>query len=132
FNGYGAKLPPGGGLLVNGSVGVGTPTPSYKLDVQGGQLNASGGLCIAGDCRVSWAQVSGGGGSTQWTTAGTNIFYNSGNVGMGVGTGTPAARLSVGGAGANVYNTDLWVENNIHVQGNETMTQGGRGRLRVG
>jgi hypothetical protein len=38
----------------------------------------------------------------------------------------------VNGAGTTVYNTDIWSENNIHVQGNETMTQGGRGRLRVG
>ncbi|MEY4744573.1 MAG: hypothetical protein RL272_518 [Candidatus Parcubacteria bacterium] len=52
---------------------------------------------------------------------------------LGVGTSSPAARLSVGGSGANVYATDVWVENNMHVQGNETMAQGGgRGRLRVG
>lgn len=47
----------------DGSVGVGTTAPAYRLDVQGGQLNASGGLCINNDCKTSWAQVGGGGGA---------------------------------------------------------------------
>jgi len=43
-----------------GNVGIGTVSPGYKLDVQGGQANASGGLCIAGDCKTAWSQVGGG------------------------------------------------------------------------
>jgi hypothetical protein len=78
-------------ILNAGNVGIGTTTPAYRFDVQGGALNASGGLCIAGDCRTSWSQVGGGAGSSQWTTSGTNIFYNSGNV--GIGTTTPATSL---------------------------------------
>jgi len=186
----------------SGNVGVGTASPGYRLDVQGGQLNASGGLCIAGDCRVSWSQVANGSGSTQWSTSGTSVYYNSGSVGIGaadpsfggavgakltvvnpgtaiaaaystgqlsfalnpqsngswtmydraasggaawtggitqqsgnvgIGTGSPQVRLSVGGAGVNVYATDGWVERNLHVQGPEALVQGGgRGRLRVG
>jgi hypothetical protein len=50
----------------------------------------------------------------------------------GLNAGAAAVRLAVSGNGTNVYSTDVWVENNIHVQGNETMNQGGRGRLRVG
>lgn len=82
----------------SGSVGVGTSTPNYRLDVQGGQLNASGGLCIAGDCKTAWSQV--GGGTSQWTTAGTNIYFNTGNVGVGTTNPTTAKLVVSGTAGA--------------------------------
>jgi hypothetical protein len=80
-------------LTQAGSVGVGTGTPGFRLDVQGGQINSSAGLCIAGDCKTAWSQVGGGGGS-QWTTSGANIFYNAGYVGVGASAG-PVARLDV-------------------------------------
>jgi len=82
-----------------GYVGIGAPTPNYKLDVQGGQINASGGLCIAGDCKTAWSQV--GGGSSQWTTAGTTIYYNAGNI--GIGTNSPLALLDVRNGDGNFY-----------------------------
>jgi hypothetical protein len=78
-------------ITSGGNVGVGTASPGYRLDVQGGQVNASGGLCIAGDCKSSWAQVSGSG--SQWSTSGAYVYYNSGNV--GIGTPTPEAKLEV-------------------------------------
>lgn len=78
----------------NGKVGIGTAGPNFKLDVQGGPVNAPGGLCIAGDCKTAWSQV--GGGSSQWTTSGANIFYNSGNVGIGT-SAAPTSRLQVNG-----------------------------------
>lgn len=76
------------------NVGIGVAYPNYKFDVQGGMVNASGGLCIAGDCKTAWSQVAGGGTSSQWTTVGSNIHYSSGNV--GVGTTVPAFDSNVG------------------------------------
>lgn len=56
---------------------------------------------------------------------------SGGNV--GIGSTSPGTLFSVGGNGGNVYATTSWIENNIHVQGNEGLTTvGGRGRLRVG
>jgi hypothetical protein len=78
-------------LTQAGNLGIGTATPGYRLDVQGGSLNSSGGLCIAGDCKTAWSQV--GGASSQWTTSGSNIYYNSGSV--GIGTTSPSAGLDV-------------------------------------
>src|SRR5215207_6116058 len=92
-------------ITSGGNVGVGTATPGFKFDVQGGQVNASGGLCIAGDCKTSWSQV---GNSSQWATSGTNAYYTSGSV--GIGTTTPGARLDVGaGAAARGAYTDLLI-----------------------
>ncbi|MCL5012016.1 MAG: hypothetical protein M1320_01175, partial [Patescibacteria group bacterium] len=78
-------------LYDNGTnVGIGAINPLYKLDVQGGQINSSGGLCINGDCKTAWSQVTG---TNYWTATGTSIYYNSGNV--GVGTANPGAALEV-------------------------------------
>jgi hypothetical protein len=35
----------------NGNVGIGTASPGFRLDVQSGQINASGGLCMGGTVR---------------------------------------------------------------------------------
>jgi hypothetical protein len=77
-------------LDTTGSLGLGTISPAYKLDVQGGQVNASGGLCIAADCKTSWSQVGGG----QWVTNGNNI-NNSTTGNVGIGTTTPSDKLEV-------------------------------------
>lgn len=85
-------------LTQAGTLGLGTATPSssYKLDVQGGSINSSGGLCIAGVCKTDWTQVGG----SQWTTSGTTINYNTGNVGIGL-SGAPTRKLEV--FGGNVF-----------------------------
>jgi hypothetical protein len=78
-------------LTQAGNLGIGTGTPGYKLDVQAGQINASGGLCIAGDCKTGWSQVGG----SQWTTSGSSIYYSGGNI--GVGTSNPTSPLFISG-----------------------------------
>ena len=83
---YDLALNPNGG-----NVGIGTTAPTYKLHVQGGSINSSGGLCIAGDCKTSWSQVGG----SQWTTSGTTINYSTGNV--GIGTASPTEKLDITG-----------------------------------
>lgn len=82
--------------VTNGSLGVGTPTPTAKLDVQGGQINASGGLCIAGDCRTAWSNVS------PWAASGSSINFNTGNV--GIGTAAPSHALHIARTGADLNN----------------------------
>jgi hypothetical protein len=56
-----------------GRLGVGTATPGYAVDVIG-SLNVSGSLLVNG------VPFSGGGG---WLTSGANIYFNTGNVGIG-------------------------------------------------
>lgn len=91
-------------LTQAGSVGIGTTAPGFRLDVQGGSINSSGGLCIAGDCKTAWSQVGG----SQWTTSGTTINYATGNV--GVGTASPTEKLHVTG--------NVKITGNIDVSGN--------------
>ncbi len=80
----------------SGYVGIGISNPSTKLDVQGGSINASGGLCIAGVCKSSWADV---GGSSQWNSGASGIGYSSGNV--GIGTNNPANNLHLNVPGSS-------------------------------
>ena len=116
----------------NGRIGLGTATPTQKLDVQGGAINASGGLCIAGDCKTAWSQV--GGGSSQWTTAGTSIFYNTGNV--GIGTSAPGAKFQVLGLapGGTAAFTGTTFSSHFNFNGDsseDTYIRGGKAGSRV-
>ncbi len=92
----------------NSRVGIGTATPAYKLDVTG-DINFTGNLKNNGT-NVSF------GGSSQWTTVNTNeIYYNSGNV--GIGTNDPSSTLHVIGTSTlsgnvNIGAYDLTVNTN--------------------
>ena len=71
----------------DGNVGVGTTSPSYKLDVAG-DINFTGTLYQNGTA------FSGGGGSSKWSGS-TDIYYTSGDV--GIGTSSPTSKLQVNG-----------------------------------
>ncbi|WP_409479479.1 tail fiber domain-containing protein [Pseudobdellovibrio sp. HCB154] len=109
-------------VLKNGSIGIGVTTPTYTLDVSGvvnakglkingvdaGSVTSSSVIAALSytpansatvatlsssytSLAASMAAISASG--TQWTTSGANIFYNAGNVGVGVTN--PSAKLEV-------------------------------------
>jgi hypothetical protein len=99
-----ASPPTPGGVLnySGGNVGVGG-TPGYKLDVQGGQINSSGGLCIAGDCKTAWGQV----GANYWTLSGSNLYPTSTSYNLGIGTLSLDSnyKVTIGSGGIKVDST---------------------------
>jgi len=74
----------------SGNVGIGSSTSSsYKLNVAG-DINFTGTLYQNGSA------FSGGGGSSQWTTSGSNITFSNGNVGIyGTSVQTPSSKLEI-------------------------------------
>lgn len=136
-------------VMSGGNVGIGTNAPTYLLT-----LGAPGSVFGVENTASFLAKNGGGTYETylwpRWSdnvmylnygSAGFNIRNNASTTSMfmtnaglvGVGNFTnPQVRLAIDGAGINVYATSAWVENNMHVQGNEVLTIGGRGRLRVG
>ena len=66
-----------------------------NIKVNGGQ-GSDGQVLTSTGSGVAWETPSGGGGgSSQWTTIGSNIYYNTGNVGINLSY--PKARLHVEG-----------------------------------
>jgi hypothetical protein len=104
-----------------GNVGVGVLSPNHKLDVSG-NINASTGLCINGDCKSAWSQV--GGGASQWADgASSSINYGTGNV--GIGTTTPTQKLEINGAAlvSTVYGSSA-ASGTLTLQSTSSTTKG--------
>jgi hypothetical protein len=88
-------------FYTGGNVGIGTASPVSKLDVNG-TLNATS-LCIAGDCKTAWSQV-GGSGATGWAVSGINVYNDTTNVKVGIGTASPSNKLSIYGTSGHLLN----------------------------
>lgn len=86
--GAGVANSPGNVILSNlgGNVGIGVSIPAFRLDVNG-EINATG-------LRINGAPIATGGAS-QWTTAGSSIYYMSN---VGIGTNSPVTKLHVAGS----------------------------------
>ena len=77
-------------ISAGGNVGIGTTAPSEALDVVG-NITATGDICADGNC-LSDAVA----GTSQWTTTGSDIYYNTGDV--GIGTTSPSTKLHINGS----------------------------------
>ena len=113
-----------------GNVGIGTSAPTGLLSLQG-PVSQHGLMTFFSPT----ADFEYDGGDDKLfvfrnINADGKTAFMGGNV--GIGTPQPNVALAIRGDGINVYATDAWVENNMHVQGNEALTQGGRGRMRLG
>jgi hypothetical protein len=89
---------PANGLIVSGNVGIGTTTPGSALTVAG-NIYATGTLSVASSTFTNFTLGSipffGTGGVLAQSNS--NLFWDGTNSRLGIGTTTPAYKLSVGG-----------------------------------
>jgi len=76
-----------------GNVGIGTVNPQANLEVTG-DIKVTGGIRFQdGTYQVSASSGNNSGGTSNWTTSGSNVYRLSGNV--GIGTTAPQTGLEV-------------------------------------
>jgi hypothetical protein len=93
-----------------GNVGIRNTAPGYALDVTG-DINITGSFRVNGTAFTS--------SSSQWTTNGTNIYYNSGNVGIGITN--PSVRLDING-NVKIQNSRVGIQTSGFAIDNNYMT----------
>ena len=97
----------------SGDVGIWNESPAYALDVTG-DINFTGNLRDSGNI----VQFS------QWITSGNDIYYDSGNV--GIGTDSPGGDLGIKSSSTGSYLLNLDYANNTDMGGfYESATLGG-------
>jgi hypothetical protein len=102
--------------ILNNYVGIGTTSPTTELDINGSlsvtastTFNGVEYLFPSSDGSANQALLTNGAGGlswgvgSQWTTTGSDIYYSTGNV--GIGTSTPSAKLDV--VGTSEFTGDL-------------------------
>ncbi|MFA5000454.1 MAG: hypothetical protein WC545_03790 [Patescibacteria group bacterium] len=115
--GIGMAAPSNGRLAIDGRVGIGTATPDFTLDVNTAELvnytisagnKRIGNVAMpAEDADVATkgyldASLEGGSGQTvgYWALDGNNLFASSTDWNVGIGTTTPANKLTIQGSGS--------------------------------
>ncbi len=94
-------------ITPTGSVGIGTATPLDTLDVNGTGIHITSGVPGATSAALYnnagtlyWnGSAVATGSASQWTTSSSNIYYSTGNV--GIGTASPTQLLHVYGGSAD-------------------------------
>ncbi len=110
--------PPTGGLYVAGNVGIGTTSPSDKLEVYGGNLIINDGTSKS-RLRPSDLYMQQAGVIKAWLRADGNSYLNGGNV--GIGTTSPGQKLHVNGnirvgdSADVVFSNRFYALSNAHV-----------------